>query len=187
MNAPNRNLVTPANLAAGQMPTVYDPNFQRYSAATGGALSTAQLAWFYAQPQFLVGYIGTRRWQKEICSAGATLVAINPAQVNYISIQTDAANPAISGMQVTTDLATQQKIAAVKQAVDNGAITGAIAVNGVRQLAPADITALYGFVVRYVQATYAVAATLLTGVSASPQTVTNPAQVDDAFGAIQVV
>jgi hypothetical protein len=173
---------TPSNLSSGQIPTTYDPNWAFYN---DPKLTPAQIAAFQAFPQDLTKYTGTRRWQKEICS---TVPGVSYLTASFITIPSSASAD-IAGLQITTDLVSQQKIAAVKQAFDNGTLTGTmpfLAVNGVRNLSAADITALYGYVVRYVQATYVTAATLLAGINASPQTITTRAQVDAAFAAIVI-
>jgi hypothetical protein len=149
--------------AGPAVPTSYDPSWQLFV-----NLTPAQIAAFQAFPQDLTKYVGIRRWQTEI--AGITLP---------------------TGVRLATDQTSQSKIAALKQAIDNGTVnsTGVfpfLALDGVHQLSAADITVLYGFVVRYVQATYVVAASLLAGVNAIPQTITTRAQVDAAFAAITV-
>jgi hypothetical protein len=166
----------------GALPTQYDPGWQSYT-----DLSVEQIAAFQAFPQDLTKYIGIRRWQTEI---NAWPAGSKPA---YITLPTVAANPTISGMQLATDALSQQRIAALKQAIDNGAVAPSaiqrvpfLAVNGVYQLTASDVTALYSYVVRYVQATYSVAATLLAQVNATPQTLTTRAPVDAAFAAIIV-
>src|SRR5690242_10426132 len=95
----------------GALPTVYDPNWQRYT-----DLSPAQIAAFQAFPQDLAKYIALRRWQTEICSA---LPATG--KPNYITLPNDGS--AVAGIQLVTDADSQRKIAALKQALDNGAVT----------------------------------------------------------------
>lgn len=165
----------------GAIPTQYLVGWNTYT-----NLTSAQILAFQAFPQDLIAYIALRRWQKEICSSLAS------GQVNYITLPTSVSNPNISGLQLTTDMVSQQKIAGVKQGIDNGTITitGStfpfLAVNGVAMLSASDITALYGYVVRYVQNTYEVAANCLAQVNAVPQTLTTRAAVDSAFAAIAV-
>lgn len=161
----------------GALPSSYDQRWWSYT-----NLTPQQILAFQAFPQDLQKYIVLLRWQHEVRQLPGNAA-------NYITLPDGMG--AISGIQLLTDVVSQQKIAAVKQAIDNGTlvIVGAtfpfLAVNGVFLLSAADITALYGCVVRHVQATYTTAADLLGQVNA--KTLTTHAAVDAAFASIQVV
>lgn len=153
------------NYTGPAIPTTYDLAWQTYT-----NLNDAQKAWFGSQPPFLTKCVGQARWQKEI------------AQLTIVST-----NTVVNGMVLDMSADSQRKIAGLKQAVDNGALTGSIpfiAVNGIFTLAGADVSALYQACVARVQATYTVAATLLGGINASPPTVTTKAQIDTAMAAV---
>jgi hypothetical protein len=131
----------------------------------------------------LLAFIAYWRWQTETC---CTLPISSP---QFITLPESVSNPNISGLQIITDAPSQGKIAAVKQALDNGTLSGPITfitINGPVTLTASDITALYGYVVRWVQATYEVAASLIIGATASAPTITTKDQIMAAFAAIAV-
>jgi len=137
-------------------PVTYDPAWQTYT-----NLSPTQIAIFQAFPQDLVKYARNKRWQVEI--SNLTLP---------------------NGIQLDMSDTSQRKIAGLKQAFDNGALTGTVpfvAMDGVHQVDAAAVTAVYDACVARVQGTYTVLATLLAGINATPQTITTRAQVDAAF------
>lgn len=142
------------------VPTTYDPQWIFFT-----NLTPTQVLAFQAFPQELAKYVGTKRWLTEI--AAITLP---------------------SGINIDMNALSQQKIAALKQAIDNGTIVVPvggfpfIALDGVHMLSAADITNLYTSVVHAVQATYSVAADLIAQINAT--TITTRAQIDAAFAAI---
>jgi hypothetical protein len=165
----------------GAIPTTYDPAWQTYT-----DLSPAQIEAFKSFPQDLAKYIGVRRWNWELC-----LVSAAGPSVPYITLPSSAGTT-IAGMQLLTDAESQRKIAALKQAIDSGVLVDQgqgfpfLAVNGVYMVSAADITSIYGYVVRWVQQTYSIAAQLLAQVSATPQQISSRSAVDSAFAAVNV-
>lgn len=137
-------------------PTEYDPRWQSYT-----DLSQEQIAAFKAMPEYLIKYARQVRWQAEI--APLTLP---------------------SGIVVAMDGESQRKIAGLKQAFDNGALTGTVPFvsrSGVYRLDAKAVTELYNACVVKVQGTYATLAEVIemadTGKIASAE------QVDAAFAA----
>lgn len=143
----------------GVLPTVWDPLWANYD-----NLTLQQITAFQNMPPALLRYLAQMRWQAEI--SGVTLNAI----------------------PLTTQDRDQQKIAGLKQAFDNGAITGTVAFSdaaGNTQIVDATATtAIYRGVVTFVQQTYATAASLKAAINATPPTVTTRVQIDQAFAAI---
>lgn len=142
----------------GALPTVYISGWQKFT-----NLTVQQVVAFESLPEALILYTKERRWQAEI--SGIT----------------------VNGALITTALADQQKIAGLKQAIDNATITGNSNFfdgNGnVQDLSPAQVTAMYNAVVSFVKATYDTAATLVTGINATPPSVTTRKAIDAAYAA----
>jgi hypothetical protein len=143
----------------GALPTTYDPTWQNYI-----NLTPAQVVAFQSFPQDLLRYLQTRRWLAEI--SGIT----------------------INNIPLTTQYTDQAKIAQLKQAFDNGAITGPVsffdAQNNIRQVNATAATVIYNAMVTFVQSVYTTAATLQNGINATPPTITTRAQIDAAIAAI---
>lgn len=141
------------------IPTTYDPLWPSYT-----NLTPAQILSFQSFPQDLIKYLMTRRWLAE--TSGIT----------------------VGGIKLNTQLSDQQKIAALKQGFDNGAITGSVsffdASGNVQSVNSATATALYNSIVSFVQSTYSTAATLQSGVNANPATVTTRKAIDAAYAVI---
>jgi len=168
----------------GALPTTYDPLWQYYV-----NLTQEQIAAFQAFPEDLVKYTAHRRWQWEISATSSD--GLGPAQ-HYLTIPADGT--AIAGMQVYADDRSQNKISYLFQGTTSGAFTHGpagttpfLARNGTYWLAHADITALYGYVMRWIQQSYVTAANLYDQINVSPPTVTSRAQVDAAFQAEMIV
>lgn len=141
------------------IPVVYDPTWQGFT-----NLTQAQIAAFQSFPEAIKDYARYLRWTKEI----SELTLPN-------------------GMVLLMDDISQRKIAGLKQAFDNGALTGTIpfvAFNGVYQVTAADVTNIFNACVARVQATYAALAFVIAQIAATPQGITTRSQVDDLFGKI---
>jgi hypothetical protein len=140
-------------------PTAYDSTWQIYT-----NLTAAQIAWFESQPADLLNYASTRRWLAEI--SGTT----------------------VAGVPLGTQDRDQAKIAQIKQAFDNGALTGSVsfsdAAGNTQSVTAAMATQIYNGVVAFVQGTYMAYAALKAGIQATPPTVTSRAQIDAAFAEI---
>jgi hypothetical protein len=160
----------------GALPLVYDPGWNDWS-----NLTPQQTAAFQAFPQDLFFYIGVQRWQWETRGRNTP-----GPPTSYITIPADGS--AIAGIQLTMDDRSQNKISGLRQNIDNGVIMvfpfPFIALNGVFMLSAADCRALHAYCVRYVQSTYAIAASLIAQVQGG--TLKTRAPIDAAFAAIVV-
>jgi hypothetical protein len=161
----------------GALPTVYVQNWGSFT-----DLTSAQILAYQAFPQDLIAYIRIRRWHWEICATSTT------GPPPFITLPASAG--ALAGIQLLTDQASQAKVAALKQAIDNGAVIDQgqgfpfLAVDGVHMVSAADITAIYGYLIRWVQQTYGIAAQLIAQVTS--QGITTRAPIDAAFAAMMV-
>ena len=104
-------------------------------------------------------YAADARWQKE--TGGMTLP---------------------SGARIATDTAAQTKIAAAKDAFDNGTLTGTISFktdSGFTDADAATVTAVYAAVVTHVQGCYVTERSVCGQIDSG--TITTFAQIDEAF------
>jgi hypothetical protein len=142
----------------GVLPKTYDPAWQAYV-----NLTPAQIFAFQSFPKDLVKYASLQRWRAEI--SGIT----------------------IAGIPLTTQWSDQQKISALKQAFDAGAISQVSffdADGNVQSVNAAAATAVFTGVVQFVQSTYNTLATLVAGINAATPTVTTRKQIDTAIAAV---
>jgi hypothetical protein len=160
----------------GALPLAWVPNWN----TKWMNLTDPQIAAFQAFPQDLIAYIAYSRWIWEVRGTSTP-----GPPTPYITV------PVSTGIQLYTDDRSQAKISQLAQAVDKGTVTVTpgnlfpfLAVNGVFMLSASDVEAVYGYVVRYVQSTYAIAATLIGQVQGGQ--VTTRAPIDAAFAAITV-
>ena len=141
----------------GHLPTVYVQGWNKFD-----NLTPAQVVAFQSFPPDLIDYAGQRRWLAEI--SGVT----------------------VAGVPLTTNDRDQAKIGQLKQAFDNGALTGTVAFSdaaGNTQTVDATAaTAIYRGVVTFVQSTYSTYAQVKAGVSSS--TITTRKQIDAAYALI---
>lgn len=141
------------------IPVTYDPLWTLFT-----NLTPEQVAAFQSFPQDLLKYAKPRRWLAE--TSGLTL----------------------NGIPIATQDRDQQKIAMLKQALDDGVLTGNIqffdGAGNVQVMTPAQVTAMYTAVVKFVEATYDTAATVVAGIKAG--TITTRKQIDAAYAAAGV-
>jgi hypothetical protein len=159
----------------GALPQVWDPAWQKWASS----LTQQQIAAFQAFPQDLIAYIAYSRWIWEV-RGSSTPGPPTP----YITV------PIQTGIQLLMDRERRGLIAEAKQAIDNGALVIAgstfplLAFNGTYLISANDLTALYGYVVRYVASTFVIAGVLTAQVQGGQ--ITTRAPIDAAFAGIQV-
>jgi hypothetical protein len=143
----------------GTLPQVYDVTWQTYT-----NLTPAQIAAFKSFPQFLNFYAGLRRWLAEISGTAVT----------YNSVL----------IPLATDDRSKLLVAAMRQAVDDGLIATAAFVDVSGNSHTLDVNgvkAVHQAIMGFVQALFAAHVSVIVGINATPQTITNPLQIDAVF------
>lgn len=155
-----------SGLKQGALPLVYDPKWPTFT-----DLAPQQIAKYQSFEEDLIKYARAMRWRKEHSQDGKTAKITLP-----------------NGVEVAMDDVSRMRINGLKQAFDAGAVKKItfFAVNGPQPMDAKAFDKLYGWVIRYEQATFTMCAKLLDDITAEPPTVTSRAEIDAAYAQILV-